>query len=213
MLRLVVAPAREEELFDPIVLHSPEFQRKVLEIGHRADVELFSYLKAKKPSLDAQAFTIRQESQWNRSEPMLYVRLRIEESGAVTIDGNLTGRTIRNGDGDPFAGMTVLTSDIESLVVQFLHFVTALHAEYDPYGRFEQLRYDVAVRLQAYGSIEKKIDGSNSRTMNINADPRVSLIAHNTPRSILRNASAAVLSEAQRTALRLHDAAQRPYGD
>lgn len=47
VLRFVLAPERVEEVIDPVDLESPELERQVMELGHKQEVGLFSYQRAK----------------------------------------------------------------------------------------------------------------------------------------------------------------------
>jgi Domain of unknown function (DUF4062) len=61
-LRLAIAPEREEEIFDPLVLAAPDFAERMLEIGHSRDVRLFGYLYAKEtPRLEQDWLVIEQK--------------------------------------------------------------------------------------------------------------------------------------------------------
>ena len=94
VLRLVLAPEREEEVFDPRVFASEDFFDRVMEIGHARGIRLFSYGCAKQPPKLKQNWWILEQplgDDWRNGRKG--VRLAIAESGIVILDSNVTGRS------------------------------------------------------------------------------------------------------------------------
>ena len=145
-LRLAIAPEREEEVFDPLDLASPDFAERMLEIGHARDVRLYGYLYAKEtPRLEQDWLVIEQKLGDNWSDGRQGVRLAIGETGIVLIDTNATGRTKRSNSFDLADIMTVSIETLEGLLDASFRFIQALYDDKDPYRRHQRFYWNAVL--------------------------------------------------------------------
>jgi Domain of unknown function (DUF4062) len=150
-LRLGIAPEREEEVFDPLALASPEFTRQIMELGHKADVSLFDYSHAKDaPQFQQEWYVIEQPLGNNWSSGRHGVRLAIAEKGLILIDMNVTGLRPRNGSADMVAMMTVALDDVETSMNACFQFVRALYDQKDAYKRHQRFYWNAALSGMGY---------------------------------------------------------------
>jgi hypothetical protein len=186
-LRYGIAPERNEEVFDPMRLHSEDFQHRLLELGHRRDVALFHYQSAKEPlSIGADELVIEQPMGSNWRQGRYGVRLAIAASGLVLIDANVTGRSERE---DTFSVTDVFTIDTEvvgSVLQTEFRFVNALYDEIDPHKRYARFLWNAALSGLGHRSFVRGPQSqkhSYSMNMRDTAEP---LRAHATARVLTR---------------------------
>ena len=145
-LRVAVAPERVEEVFDPVRLASSEFADRVMEIGHSNQVRLFGYGFAKDgPAFERDALVIEQPFGQNAKSGREAVRLAIAESGVVTVDTNVTGRSKRDNSFDMADYFTIRVESIEALLETSLRFVHALYEHIDPHQRHQRFLWNAVL--------------------------------------------------------------------
>jgi hypothetical protein len=143
-LRFVLAPARVDELIDPVSLESPSLSKELLRIGHDDRVDLFSYEWPKKTEVGVGEIVIVQSEEAYRRGGTDWVRLELAAQGMILIDQNVTGRSTDRHD-DFVGGMVVIERDIADALGKSFAFSSAFFSAKDPYKRFERLVYNVAI--------------------------------------------------------------------
>jgi hypothetical protein len=142
-LRFGIAPARVEEVFDPLDLASPDFAERMMEIAHRRDVRLFGYGYAKdSPRSEQDWLVIEQKLGDNWSDGRQGVRLAVGENGVIVIDTNVTGRTKRSNSFDLADMMTVSIESLEALLDVSFRFTQALYDDKDPHKRHQRFYWN-----------------------------------------------------------------------
>lgn len=153
-LRLVVAPARNEEVIDPVKLGSAEFVDAVLRIGHAPDVRLLNYRYPKKEVIEAEALIIEQGSPGRRQDGTEAIKIEIRSTGLITIDSNITGRNPTRGW--EMMDLYVLAEEaVEAVLGADLRFCGAFFEAFDPYRRHERFLNNVALSGVGQRRLEK----------------------------------------------------------
>lgn len=167
MLRFVLTPERDEEVIDPVRLASPEFTRRVYEIGHADDVQLLSFERSKEAALEGDDLVVVQNGEGGRQRDGQHVRLQISGAGEVIIDANVTGRRSRGG---AFAGLDALVIAVEDIGVvlqQCFAFSAAFYEQLDPFKRHQRFEYNLALSGLDYRMIEHNPQARSSYTMSM----------------------------------------------
>lgn len=188
-LRFGIAPERDEEVFDPMGLHSEDFQHRILELGHRRDVGLFHYQSAKEPmTIAADELVIEQPlgNDWRRGR--YGVRLAIAASGLVVIDANVTGRSERDDSFSVADAFTIDTEVVRSVLQAQFRFVNALYDEIDPHKRYARFLWNAALSALGHRSF---VRGPQSRKHSYSMNMR------DTSEPLRSHASARVLSRTE----------------
>jgi hypothetical protein len=186
LLRLAFAPEREGEVFDPVRLASPEFEREVYEIGHANNVGLFDFRSAKSAEVGDGDLVIVQDHAGRRREQHEYVRLAIMETGWLVIDANVTGRVMRGTPASMLDAFTVAIEDIEGVLRTGLRFAGALYDATDRHRRHELFFYNVALRQLGHRKLVRSPRVQSSYGWNGGGDDPV--LAFSQSRSISRSA-------------------------
>lgn len=184
MLRFVLSPEREEEVVDPVRLEGEAFLRRVFEIGHGADVGLFSYERPKAPTMENGALRITQTETDGRHGHGQHVRLELTEPGDVIIDANVSGRVQRGSTYDMLDSMVVAIEDIENVLAMCFRFVAALYADIDEYKRHQRFFYNVALSGLENRTVQRNPKPQSSYSMSMRS--KEAMVAFDEPRLIDR---------------------------
>lgn len=159
-LRFLLAPVREEEVFSPVNLESEALEDLVYGIAHDRDLGLLKYEKSKRSVIEGNALVIYQQLS-GRGQGKEDTRIRIQESGFITIDLNISSRA-RTNDATGIATMTVSLDEVRSLLKPSFLFSAALYDEIDEYERYYEFAYDVALVVGTRVVEEQKDPSRNS---------------------------------------------------
>lgn len=144
-LRFVLAPERTDELVDHLTLESKEFGRRLLEIGHALDIELFSYEYPKTTDIGVNEIVLLQSDETYRRQGSERVRLEVTTQGVIIIDVNVTGRPSGEREGNYLASMVLLEGDVRVGLKRCFAFANAFYGGRDPYLRYDRMLYNVAL--------------------------------------------------------------------
>lgn len=183
MLRFVLTPERAEEIIDPVRLGSETFKRRILEIGHAADVGLLSYERPKKAALEGDDLVVLQLETNGRHSEGEYVRVQLSECGELVIDANVTGRIPRRSSF--MTSSVVAIEDIEAVLRLCFAFASALFQDVDAALRHHSFTFNAALSGLDYRRLERNPQPRNSFTMSMRAHGAVS-VAHPEARRISR---------------------------
>ena len=201
-LRLAVAPERAEEVFDPVALHSEDFQHRILELGHKREIALFRYQSAKEPAdFRADELVIKQPlgDDWRQGREG--VRLGICVSGLILMDANVTGRSERENSYSMADIFTISTDTIDALLRSQFRFVHALYEEIDPHKRYGRFLWNAALTGLGHRSfVRGPQQEKHSYSMNM-SNAEEPLVAHAAPRLLSRADLASPAKEIERAIL------------
>lgn len=169
-LRFVLAPDRQEEVIDPVQLSSSEFVDQIYELGHSKQVKLFSYQEAKKATVKGDTLIIDQSDTLRGRDVVEAVRLKLTESGLVSIDTNVTRRVHRGAAHSMLDSMVVAIEDIEEVLNVDFRFAAAFFNRIDQYKRHQRFFYNVALLNLGYRKMERNPRERNSYSMSMNND-------------------------------------------
>jgi hypothetical protein len=183
-LRFVLAPERADELIDPVSIESPVLSKELLRIGHDDRVELFSYTWPKKTEVGVAEIVITQSEEGYRRKGTDWVRLELTTRGIIVIDQNVTGRPTE-GNRDDFVGaMAVIERDVVDAIEKSFAFSNAFISAKDPYKRYDQMAYNVAISGLGHRTMMAEPVRSGGFTLgNLGDDP---VKAFDIPRPIVR---------------------------
>jgi hypothetical protein len=184
VVRLVVTPERNEEVFDPLDFDKSDFLRKIFDVGHAKGVDLFSYHLSKKDEIDGEMLVVSQGiGRGHQGSEQIVVR--ILDNGTVSIDGNVTGRN-SNDSGLSFSdAFVVRAEDINGLLFAGFKFVEKLYDNIDAYQRHQRFYYNVLIDNLGYRHIVKDYQPKNSHQMNMNSNGAT--MAYSKPRVVTRS--------------------------
>jgi hypothetical protein len=183
ILRLVLAPERDEEVIDPVRMGSKELEEQLYQIGHSSHVRLMSYSRPKSAQLNGSALVIEQTETAGRHSEGEHVRLELHESGVLSIDANVTGRVRRKGNLSMLDSM-IAVEDMEAVLSADFRFAEALFNTLDPYKRHERFFFNAGLRGLGYRTFERNPQPRSSITMSTRSTDGV--IAYDRSRVIAR---------------------------
>jgi hypothetical protein len=181
------SPLRNEDIVKPTELVKPEFSNKLLALGHGEDRPLFSYTEAKHTDPNSSRLRIEQiTSQAGRGKADL-VAVEFYKNGTLSILANVTGLHHQDDAiGWGTVGYYIDPDDVKARLIQAWAFAAKLWEHLDPFGRYNDMLYNVALRelgFHKFGKAPQNRGASFSmRTMN---GPNM-VLAHDTPKRIIR---------------------------
>ena len=186
VLRVVIAPERQEELIGPVELSGGALERAIYRLGHDGDTPLFDYSRPKSVRHERDSIIIEQADPDSRHDEVRRVWLSIDERGVMVIEANVGGRRgdTRNGFS---AGLAVYVADIEAAFRTMLAFAVAFYAARDPYKRHHRLLYNVALIGLEYRKILRVEPKGGGFPMNIMRGSNDPLVAFDEARMISRD--------------------------
>ncbi len=155
LLRIVIAPERDEELVDPVKLSDRDFQDQVLRIGHESSVQLFDYRFAKEQTVTVECLLTHQDGTAGPRDESRHLWLDLCRSGRVRADGNVSGRTRHGAGGDFLGAMVVAEEDIAAVALAVLRYYGRLLEELDKYGRHQNFLVNAAMLNLGYRTIAR----------------------------------------------------------
>lgn len=173
-IRIVLAPERNEEVFDALDLGSAELLNRVYGIAHGPSVQLLNYQHPKQPEVSSNAVLIHQESPHGRSG-LQEVVLEIRGSGLIIIDSNITGRVRTVGSHDIGAMFVIAEEDLESALMASFRFCAELYESFDPYRRHEGFLYNACLSGIGYRQLERNPQPRSSFSMRTNSGSTVAV--------------------------------------
>lgn len=151
-LRFILMPERMGEVIDPVLIGSQEFIEQLYNIGHSAQVKLFSYERPKAPEMGVNEVIILQSDQNRSRDSFDEVRLEITVSGMIIIDANITGRIPRRTD-NMDTSFYIYNDDIEAILKKCFSFSNGFYTTNDPYQRYDRLLYNICLCGIGYRSL------------------------------------------------------------
>ncbi|MDD5738684.1 MAG: DUF4062 domain-containing protein [Candidatus Pacebacteria bacterium] len=186
-VRFIIAPERDEEVIDPVVLGSEDFVETILELGHSKKVRIFDYLRPKKHWIDGQSLFIHQfDPSGLRKETVNEVRLEILESGLMIIDSNVTCRVIRGQLHSLLDSCVVAEEDIRAVLNTCFQFTGALFDSIDQFKRHNRFMYNAALVNIGTRVLVKEPKEQNSYSLNMPGHNQP-IIAFDSPRLLIRS--------------------------
>jgi hypothetical protein len=143
-LRFVLVPTRDEEAIDPVTLDSAEFRSRLMEIGHRADVGLFSYEMGKSTEASVASIVINQDDERRRGWVDL-ARLEVTSKSIITIDANVTRRVQAEDIYSMQSYHEIVEEDIFGRIRACFSFCRHYWELTDPYIRYQQFVFNAAL--------------------------------------------------------------------
>lgn len=190
MLRMVIGSVREEEIFDPLKIHRPEFQDTIITVGSSSPLPFFGIRKAKEARLLSGALVISQDDRGGSNRAPWYSDVTIDPTGLISAETSIGRRQESENHLDYGGSYSILTSDLTSASHSVFHFITQLFDLFDPYVRHRQLEYNVGIHGLGYRYIIEKAPSSGGGIPMRMSGGNDVLTAFDKPRSITRDALA-----------------------
>lgn len=213
-LQAVWATLRDEEVIDPTLFRSEQFQRQVQQLAHNGDTPLLAYSQGKKIDLQVSRLRIRQGDAGQWRDGCDLVLLDMYADGTLSVAANVTGLQARDARTFDLGAMYRLDpEDVQRRLGQAFHFATAWWEQHDPYHRHEPLIYQVA--LYDIGA-RRWETGTGQPTMSVTVpqwQPPSPLLVFDRPRLLARAELQAPTGEVRRVldmiGLRFQDSGKR----
>lgn len=196
-LRLVLAPARSEEVIDPVTLNEKDFEHKMYELAHGREVGLFDYEKTKESRTTADSLIISQRSSGRGRRGREDTRLEVRKDGILITD--LSVAPSGSSTGGIGAGLVIVRDDLRQAARRAFAFGEAFYDDRDDYLRYQQFVYNASLANHQNRSIVEDLD-SNQQSFSVpHRTQRGPIVAHDSPRSISRNTLRQPEDEIERT--------------
>jgi hypothetical protein len=144
-LRIAFSPERDYELIDPVHIESKELEHTIYEIGHSAQINLFSYEQTKHSEVGINEIIITQARAHGSHYIFERLRLEITTKGIVVLDINVTGERRNHEDYGVVSYMAVTEEDILRGLRKAFLFADAFYKEKDPFLRFDRIFYNASI--------------------------------------------------------------------
>lgn len=186
VIRFVVAPDRAEEVIDPVKLEEPELQRRLMELGHRAEVGLFDYQRAKSSRVTTSDLIITQNADESNRDGVDFVSLLLNTTGCMSLDINVTNRPRTSFNGDwQFDFMVIVEDEIQNALSRCFNFAGAYWGIEDTYKRYDRMSWNAALGNIEHHNLVQQRPAGNSISVPLAQNDSV-IIAFDSPRSINR---------------------------
>lgn len=210
VLKIVFAPAVVEEVVDPLLFDSADFQRKIQREAH--DTELFSYEFPKDTRTTSEQLIIKQSERPGRGSG--YAEISISSSGLFSASIQVTGSS-EDCSGQRFFSSTfeILRDDLAGAASVVFRFVAGLLAQIDPHSRYSSWMYNASLANPGSRRIVDQPARSNQGSSMGWGEPGV-VTCYDQPRKINRATMARPDEEVQRIVgllKRRLDDARNPY--
>lgn len=183
-LRVVIAPERQEEVVDPVRIGSDPFMRQLMEVGHRAEVNLFDYAAGKSTEVKRDLLIINQAPASTRSAAGA-VYLAFSERGIMSAEMVATERSENNGLS--FMHSLVLSAErVGELLRRAVAFYAAAVRLLDPYRRHQTFYYNVGLEHLGHWTLLRNPQPRSSYPLNMRSSHEP-VIAHPEPRLISKH--------------------------
>lgn len=181
-LRFILSPQRVEEVIDPLSLESDKLNRKLMELGHSAGVDLFSYECPKTTDVGINEIVILQSDERRNGRGREVVRLEMTTTGVVVIDTNVTG--LHPEDNSFSDVMAILEDDVVGRLNKCFAFASAFLEMNDKFRRYDPVIYNTALSGIRYRTLMAKPSANGSYPMRM-ADDKI-VVAFDKPQVITR---------------------------
>lgn len=195
-LRTAFVPLRNEEVVDPRALED-RLPRIILDVGHRADVELLSYASAYRHEVVGDALRVLPADRAGTGEPHSYAAIEMTESGRLFIEANVTDLVARGRHGYALA---IVEEDVQAQLRRTFALAAGIFEEIDPYERQHSLGYNAGLFNIGYQTLIPAAQVGSSTTMRLTDGPDV--VAHREARFISRRTLRDPDEELERTMTR-----------
>jgi uncharacterized protein DUF4062 len=185
VLRVALAPERQEELIGPVELSSGTFVQTLYRLGHEGESPLFDYSRPKTSRHERDSIVIEQTDPDSRHSETRRVWLSVDEQGVMVIEANVGNRRRDARDGFS-SGLAVYVADIEAVFRTIFAFAAAFYAARDPYKRHHRLLYNVALVGLDYRKILRSEPRGNGFPMSMRGSNEP-LVAFDEARTISRD--------------------------
>ena len=165
-LQTVWVVLRDEEVIDPVDLDDVGFNREVLRLAHDCVPPLFDYRERKRPIAKPDFLRIEQGDfdTWQSSPALAMVEIHTD--GMLTTIQNAIGTTGQTDPTDGFLDMYFLEpAVVRARLNEAWSFAAAWWNHRDPYLRYDQLLYSVAVYDIGTRAFERTPRRENSITI------------------------------------------------
>lgn len=145
-LQSVWATLRDEEVIDPVDLDVEAFNRQLLRLAHDCAPPLFDYQERKRSIVKADYLRIEQGDfdTWQSSSTLAMVE--VHTNGMLTTIQNVIAKKDRSGPTDGYLDMYFLEpAVVQASLDEAWSFAAAWWKDRDPYLRYDQLLYSVAL--------------------------------------------------------------------
>lgn len=197
VLRLVIAPERDDEVIDPMAMDEPEFLRVVQEIGHSRAVQLMDYAHAKQQRVDRNEVIVEQDARSGHRHATRYVFLRVTSSGLMVIDQNVSQRS--ESSGGFLDSMVVATEALEAAANRAFAFCQAFFEAHDPYERHQGFMYNAVLWGLGHRTVSRSPQPRSSYPMRMMGGESP-IVAFDRARGISRSQLRDATDEAERIA-------------
>lgn len=197
MLRMVTGSVRDEELLDPLKIHSLEFQDSIIGVGSSPPDPFFGIRKAKEARVTSNSLVVAQGDTGGSNRTPWYSEVRIH-NGLITAETSI-GRQDESGSRPYFGGaLSILTSDLTASTRSVFQFVGRLLDLIDPFVRHRQLQYNVGIHGLGYRYIvDQEPHPGGGVPMRMSGGDAV-VAAFEKPRALTRDALAQPAQEVAR---------------
>ena len=182
-LRVVIAPERQEEVVDPVRMGSEVFRRKLMEIGHRAEVNLLDYGAGTTTEVKRDLLILKQSPVSTRSGAGA---LLVGFSERAVVTAELVATESSQSDGMSFMHSSVLSAErVGELLRRVIAFYAATIHDLDPYRRYQTFHYHVALEHLGHWSLLRNPQPRSSYSLNMRGGNQP-VLAYPEPRLISR---------------------------
>lgn len=157
LVRVVVAPERNEEVIDPVRLGSAAFCRELYELGHRPGIDFWAYERAKHREIDEEWLDIAQTRQERHHEGIADARLRLREDGTLVLERTATNHEQSDTSlaGLGLSSMVLAHEDVEQALAVTFAFAAVVFDHVDPYHRYARVGYQVGLLNIGHRTLER----------------------------------------------------------
>lgn len=200
-LHIAWTTLRNQEVVDPLLLNSPDYQQKMQEFAHTGASPIFSYDQAKTISASTSRLRIVQGDTQDRRSADSVTVVDIYENGTLSIAMNIANSGSRSGGMDDYATSRYITPEqITRRLMQAWTFAARWWEDQDPYLRHASLEFNAALRsigLRQFGTPPSQRSNSHVFTFPSHNTPDP-LWANERPRMIGRQNLSSSSSEIDR---------------
>lgn len=166
ILRFILFPEREDEIFDPVTMESDSFKQEIYEIGHSQDVGLLSYSEGKSFEVEVDKIVILQGEDRGHRGKRDFIRLEIHNTGSIIVDTNVTGKRDSNLSAS-LDFMVILEDDIFLALKRCFLFAGNFFDKKDTFKRYDQMYFNVILDEIGYKQLAKELPRGSSIGMSM----------------------------------------------
>lgn len=187
-LQIAWTPLRDEEVIKPTLLVKPEFEQKVLEMGHTGMIPLFNYRAAKDVDATSARLLISQSLGDEGRGGSDSVVLALYADGTVSVALNVSGlKKLSMQDITGFGMYYIDPDDVRSRMEKAWSFARQFWHYIDEFRRYNALVYNVALHNVSHSRYAKAPQGRVSSFQFPTKDAPDPLLVVSAPRRISRS--------------------------